>query len=167
MVSAEMASTTDYLTGLDNRRQLLRLGVQLAAGAHRTHAQLAVAMLDIDYFKRINDTWGHDAGDEVLRRIGQLLKTRFRASDVVARFGGEEFCIIATGLSAEATFELFDGFRRQLEAETFEFGGKKVTITISIGISSEVRNNIDAMISAADALLYRAKEAGRNRVLLA
>jgi diguanylate cyclase (GGDEF)-like protein len=167
MITAEQAATTDFLTGLNNRRQLLRLGVPLVAGAHRAGTPLAVAMLDIDHFKRINDTWGHDAGDEVLRRVGRLLQERFRTSDVVARFGGEEFCVIAANLGPEAALELFDGFRQQLATVVFEFAGQAVSLTISIGITTQVVNNIDTMISAADALLYRAKEAGRNRVVLA
>lgn len=164
MISAEEAATTDFLTGLNNRRQLLRLGVPLLAGARRNGTALAVAMLDIDHFKRINDTWGHDAGDEVLTRVGQLLKTRFRTSDVVARFGGEEFCIIAPSLPVGGAFALFDTFRQQLATETFFFGEEQVTITISIGVSTVVIDNIDAMITAADAQLYRAKLEGRNRV---
>ena len=167
MVTAQQAATTDFLTGLDNRRQLLRLGVPLIAGAHRHGTPLAVAMLDIDHFKRVNDTWGHDAGDEVLARIGQMLKTGFRSSDVVARFGGEEFCVIAPGLAPQEAFALFDAFRCELSKETFEFCGETVSITISIGVSTAVVDNIDTMIAAADAELYRAKQQGRNRVLVA
>lgn len=166
MITAQQAATTDFLTGLDNRRQLLRLGVPLIAGAHRNRTPLAVAMLDIDHFKRVNDTWGHDAGDEVLARIGQMLKVGFRSSDVVARFGGEEFCVIAPGLAHSETFALFDAFRIQLAKETFEFCGETVSITISIGVSTAVVDNIDTMIAAADTLLYRAKQQGRNRVLV-
>ncbi len=166
MISAEQAATTDFLTNLDNRRQLLRLGKPLVAGAMRNNTPLAVAMLDIDYFKSINDKWGHDAGDLVLQRIALLMKERFRASDVIARFGGEEFCIIASGLSAEVAFDLFDGFRLQLEAESFEFSAEKVTITISIGVNLQVASDIDAMISSADALLYQAKSAGRNCIVI-
>ena len=166
MITAEQAATTDFLTGLNNRRQLLRLGLPLVAEAHRTGAALAIAMLDIDHFKRINDTWGHDAGDEVLRQFGQLLQECFRASDVVSRFGGEEFCVIVPHLGTDAVLELFDNFRQQLAAMVFDFGNEKVSLTVSIGITTLVVNNIDAMISAADAQLYHAKEAGRNRVLL-
>ncbi len=164
MISAEQAATTDFLTGLNNRRQLLRLGLPMLASARRSATPLAVAMLDIDHFKRVNDTWGHDAGDEVLARIGQLLKASFRSSDIVARFGGEEFCILAPGLSPEEAFSLFDAFRLRLAEERFTFGGEQVAITISIGVSTEVIDSIDTMIAAADTQLYRAKERGRNRV---
>ncbi|MBL4692118.1 MAG: diguanylate cyclase [Magnetovibrio sp.] len=164
MISAEEAAVTDYLTGLNNRRQLIRLGKPLASGAFRSGAQMAVAMLDIDHFKKVNDSLGHDAGDEVLRRMGQMLKERFRTSDVLARFGGEEFCIIAANLATEAAVELFDNFRKHLEEEIFLVLGKSFSVTVSIGICTKVYDNIDEMISRADQLLYQAKEKGRNCV---
>jgi len=167
LVRAEEAATTDFLTGLDNRRQLLRIGTPLVAAAARANTPLAVAMLDIDHFKSVNDRWGHDAGDEVLKRVGELIKERFRTSDVSARFGGEEFCVVATGLSPEVAFDLFDGFRQQFEVEKFEFGGKKMSFTISIGVTLKVNNCLDSMISDADSLLYSAKDSGRNRVCVA
>ncbi len=100
----------------------------------------------------------------MLRRVAKLFQERFRTSDVVARFGGEEFCVIAANLGPAAALELFEGVRQQLAAEIFMFDGQPVSLTISIGISTQVVDNIDAMISAADALLYRAKEGGRNRI---
>ncbi len=166
MISAERAATTDFLTGLNNRRQLLRLGIPIVAGAFRAGTPLVVAMLDIDHFKKVNDTMGHDAGDEVLIQVGMLLRERFRTSDVVARFGGEEFCVIAANLTLEAAHALFDNFRRVLEEKICEIRGKLVPLTISIGVTTQVVESIDAMISAADGLLYRAKQEGRNRVVI-
>lgn len=165
MLSAEAVATIDFLTGLNNRRQLLRLGVPLIAGAHRSGSMVAVAMLDIDHFKRVNDTWGHDAGDVVLKQVGKLLRERFRSSDVVSRFGGEEFCVIATNLTPEAAFELFDAFRKSLAEQVIDIGGQHVAVTVSIGMTTTVNNSVDTMISAADQLLYRAKNEGRNRVV--
>jgi diguanylate cyclase (GGDEF)-like protein len=165
MVSAETAATTDFLTKLNNRRQLLRLGIPLVAGAYRTATPLAVAVLDIDHFKRINDTWGHDAGDEVLVRVGALIRERFRTSDVTARFGGEEFCVVASNVDHAQAVALFDAFRQALADEVFDFGGTKVKVTVSIGVTTMVADNIDAMISAADALLYQAKQSGRDQVV--
>jgi diguanylate cyclase (GGDEF)-like protein len=166
MVSAEVAATTDFLTGLNNRRQLLRHGVPMVASAHRAHTPLAIAMIDIDHFKRINDGWGHDVGDAALKQVGALLKQRFRISDIVARFGGEEFCIIAANLTAAAAFELFDGVRQNLASQPFEVDGVALPLTVSIGVTTVVTDNVDNMISAADALLYRCKQEGRNRVIV-
>ena len=165
MIAAEEAAVTDFLTGINNRRQLIRLGAPMVAGAFRAKKTMAVAMLDIDYFKRINDNWGHDVGDEVLRRMGELLRNRFRSSDVISRFGGEEFCIIVAELSHDAAIELFDDFRAFVEKEIFEVEGKAVSITVSIGVCTTVMENVEAMISSADRLLYDAKAAGRNKVV--
>ncbi|MBF0214158.1 MAG: diguanylate cyclase [Magnetococcales bacterium] len=166
MITAEAAANTDYLTGLNNRRQFLRVGVSLVASAYRSGSPLALAMLDIDHFKRINDTWGHDAGDEVLKSVAEKLQTRFRKSDIVARIGGEEFCVIATNLTREAALELFEDFCVSLASQSISLGEESVRVTISIGVTTEVSDNIDAMISQADALLYRAKQEGRNRVVI-
>jgi diguanylate cyclase (GGDEF)-like protein len=170
MVTAEEAATTDFLTGLNNRRQLLRMGVPLLAGAVRAGTPLAVAMLDIDHFKEINDRHGHDGGDIVLQKIAALMKERFRASDIVARFGGEEFCVIAPQLAAvdatENTFSLFDGFRQALADLPIKIHSHDIRVTISIGVTTAVKEDIDEMIVAADHLLYAAKEGGRDRVIL-
>ena len=166
MISAEEAATTDFLTGLNNRRQLLRLGIPLLAGAHRSNTPLAVAMLDIDNFKRVNDSYGHDTGDVVLKYIGALLKERFRRSDIVARYGGEEFCILASQLEPEQAFELFDEFRHALAMQAIEVQGHLLAITVSIGVTTVLCDSLDEMISQADDLLYSAKQAGRNCVVI-
>jgi diguanylate cyclase (GGDEF)-like protein len=166
MISAEEAATTDFLTGLNNRRQLLRQGVTLLAVSKRNNTPVTLAMLDIDFFKRVNDTYGHDAGDLVLKQVGELLKKRFRASDVVARYGGEEFCILAPQLDEKQAFELFDSFRAALEANFVDIQGEKLAITVSIGVTTVLSDSIDTMISQADALLYQAKQNGRNRVVI-
>lgn len=167
MITAETAATTDFLTGLNNRRQLLRLGTQILAGARRTGAPIGLAMMDIDHFKRVNDTWGHDAGDEVLKRVGELLRSCFRTSDVVARFGGEEFCVLATNMPPSEAQTLFNAFRETLAAQVFEFQGQQVSVSISVGVTTAVGDNLDQLITTADALLYRAKQEGRNRVVIA
>ncbi len=166
MISLEEAATTDFLTGLNNRRQLLRLGIPLLAGAKRSATPMAVAMLDIDHFKQVNDAYGHDTGDVVLKRIGALLKERFRRSDIVARYGGEEFCILAPQLEPEQAFELFDEFRYELSMQKIEVEGESLTITVSIGVTTVLCDSLDEMISQADDLLYRAKQSGRNCVVI-
>jgi len=166
MISAEEAATTDFLTGLSNRRQLLRQGIPLLAGAKRNGTHVALAMLDIDFFKRVNDTYGHDAGDLVLKQVSTSLKERFRASDIVARYGGEEFCILALQLDKKQAFELFDSFRAMLAANLVDIQIEKLAITISIGVTTVLGDCIDTMISQADALLYQAKQNGRNCVVI-
>jgi diguanylate cyclase (GGDEF)-like protein len=167
MVSFEKASTTDFLTGLCNRRQLLRLGFPLLSHANRSKTPVVVAMMDVDFFKRINDSHGHDSGDLVLQQIGVLLSERFkRRSDVIARYGGEEFCIIAAHVDESKVFELFDSFRAMLENQLINLPTQTLSITVSIGVSTKLRANLDDMISEADRLLYQAKQAGRNCVMM-
>jgi diguanylate cyclase (GGDEF)-like protein len=167
MISFEEAATTDFLTSLNNRRQLLRLGIPLLAAANRYNTAIAVALLDIDHFKRINDTYGHDVGDIVLKHIGGWLKQRFRSSDIVSRYGGEEFCVITPHLSNYQAFELFDTFRLMLAAQSIVLSnGEQLAITVSIGINVVLCDSLDEMISGADTLLYSAKQAGRNCVVM-
>lgn len=166
MVSAEEAATTDFLTGLNNRRQLLRQGIPLLAGLRRSGAPLAVAMLDVDHFKLVNDTHGHDAGDVVLKHIGALLKERFRSSDIVARYGGEEFCILTPQLEPKQAFELFDEIRIAVAMLSIEIEEQFLSITVSIGVTTTLSDSLDEMISRADNLLYHAKQAGRNCVVI-
>lgn len=167
MISFEEAATTDFLTGLNNRRQLIRVGIPLVEVAGRTHTPLVVAMFDIDHFKRINDTYGHDAGDLVLKNIASLLKQRFRSSDIVSRYGGEEFCVVALNLDAEKAFVLFDSFREAVARQiTCLPDGRELVVTISIGVSTVSSAHLEEMISRADDSLYRAKSLGRNRVVI-
>lgn len=167
MISFEQASITDFLTGLYNRRHLLRLGLTLLTNAQRNHIPFIVAMLDIDYFKRINDSYGHDGGDIVLQAVSSLLNTHFRRyTDVVARYGGEEFCVLVTNVNKTEAFHLFDKFRIALENHIIALNNDSIKITVSIGISSTVVNNLDEMIARADKLLYQAKQAGRNCIMI-
>ncbi|TAN49538.1 MAG: diguanylate cyclase [Methylococcaceae bacterium] len=166
LITAEEAAVTDVLTGLNNRRQLLRLSLPLAAGVKRAGVACAVAVLDIDHFKSINDNYGHDAGDAVLRRVGELMKNRFRSSDIVARIGGEEFCVVATQIPPDQAFTLFNDFRNHLAEEKIIVADQQLSVTVSIGVSTRVRDSIEDMVIAADALLYQAKQSGRNRVII-
>lgn len=167
MVTFEKASVTDFLTNLNNRRQLLRLGLPMLALANRNN-RLAVAMIDIDFFKQINDKHGHDVGDIVLKHVGKMLSERFRSCDVVARYGGEEFCILAPSLnSPQIAFELFDNFRMSLANSDVQISNDEIIkITVSIGVTTDLCPNLDDMITAADYLLYKAKNSGRNCVIV-
>jgi diguanylate cyclase (GGDEF)-like protein len=166
MISFEKASTTDFLTGLNNRRQLLRLGTPLLALANRNNC-LAVAMIDIDFFKRVNDEYGHDVGDVVLKKVGDMMNERFRRSDIIARYGGEEFCILAPSLTIKQAFELFDNFRDAVAHTNIKISNTQtIKVTLSIGVTTDLCPDLDDMIVAADYLLYRAKHNGRNCVIV-
>ena len=132
------------------------------------HEGIALLMLDIDKFKDFNDTYGHQVGDEVLRIVGDVLRLSVRHNDVVSRYGGEEFSIIAPGASLETAAELAERIRSKIEAAPVRVNGENVTITISVGVSTFPlkASSSSELIQFADSALYRAKRAGRNRVEL-
>ena len=166
MVSLEKAAVTDFLTGLHNRRQLLRLGIPLLACANRKNP-LAVSIINIDFFKLINEKYGHDLGDVVLKKVGQVMLSHFREQDLVSRYGGKEFCIIAPALPANDAFLLFDGFRQVLENTAIDIRpNESIHVTVSIGVTTDLCPNLDDMIAAAESLLYQAKSSGRNCVVV-
>jgi len=154
----------DFLTGLYNRRFLYNSGAKLVANAKRTDVNVVVAVIDIDFFKSVNDQLGHDVGDQVLRSVGALLQDRFREGDVVARMGGEEFCVVAVNMEPEVAFRMFESLRESVAELGVASAGTEVKITASIGVSKKTRGDLDEMIKHADGLLYEAKQAGRNRV---
>ncbi len=159
------ASYTDYLTGLCNRRSFFTLGKKLHANAARGDISIAVAMIDIDFFKKVNDTYGHEAGDQVLKRVASILQTRFRQADIVSRFGGEEFCVLLSNTTEEQALCLFEGIRHRVEREVTRNNGQPISVTISIGVCTEFADVLEDMIQVADERLYDAKKNGRNRVL--
>jgi len=154
----------DYLTRVYNRRYFFSAGQQLHALLTRRSQPITVAMLDIDHFKQINDTLGHEAGDAVLRQMAEILSTRFRVSDIVARLGGEEFCVLASELTADQARLLFEELRVTLEATPVVFDGELVPYTVSIGLCSLPGLSLDEMLREADRMLYRSKSGGRNCV---
>lgn len=160
------AATRDYLTKLYNRRYFFEVGGKLFENAKREHLTLAVAIIDIDFFKKVNDTYGHDSGDAILKEVAKVLADSFRSSDVVARYGGEEFCIITTNATPENCFNMFEKVRKRVEGTSVEINGRKLAVTISIGVQAGIRNSLNEMLKNADELLYEAKEEGRNRVLV-
>ena len=159
-------SNKDFLTGLYNRRYFFEAGGNLFASAQRKHITISVALLDIDFFKKINDTSGHDAGDLVLQHLSALLQKRFRDTDIVARIGGEEFCILLVNEKREYTYEIFDTLRNAIEASETVVDGKRIQFTISIGVCTNIADSLEEMIKQADLLLYQAKESGRNKVMI-
>lgn len=159
-------SNSDPLTGLSNRRHFFQAAKQLCAKVKDQACRLTVAMLDIDFFKKINDTFGHEAGDVVLTHIAGLL-TRHFGRHLVARFGGEEFCVVIEGPGPEETVPRFEDLRRELESSSIAAGERTITVTASIGVCARPGVPIADMLREADNALYAAKEAGRNRVCVA
>lgn len=166
---------TDVLTGWYNRRYLqVRIKEELAR-ARRDGAPLACMMLDVDHFKRINDSHGHAAGDRVLQEVAQRIDSRIRATDVPARYGGEEFVILLPDTDAKCAVLLADRIREEVAATGVAVDDdRSVDVTASIGIASErpardtgdLKNLGDSLIARADVALYEAKSAGRNRVVV-
>ncbi|MDC8771505.1 GGDEF domain-containing protein [Roseateles albus] len=157
----------DMLTGLANRRAI---GDQLASTVARAQRQgqyLSVLMLDIDHFKRVNDSYGHQAGDVVLRSVAQALQSRLRAQDQIGRFGGEEFLAILPDTSLDGALVLAEALRVAVEATPTQWGAHRIATTISIGVRGGAitgSDTADSLVASADAALYRAKQGGRNRV---
>ena len=166
---------TDVLTGWHNRRYLQARMKEELARACRDGRNLVCMMLDIDHFKRVNDTWGHAAGDSVLRELAQRIDAEVRASDVAARLGGEEFVILLPSTRSVDGKRLAERIRNAVGAAPFELpGGEQIAVTVSIGIAefapaagdSDLRSLGEALIARADAALYDAKAAGRDRVVV-
>lgn len=160
------ASHVDYLTGLFNRRYFFQVGEKLFENARRSNFTMTIAMIDIDYFKKINDTHGHYSGDMVLKFIGKLLAEDLRTADVLARFGGEEFCIITTNMDKAQANVLFERLRKLVEMQEIPIENGNISITVSIGCTTHIADSLDDTLKLADMLLYRAKEEGRNRVVI-
>ena len=155
----------DPLTGLPNRAAWSeRLDHEVKQWQQHGNT-LLLAMLDLDHFKRINDNYGHLAGDKVLKIIASVLRKRLRATDFIARFGGEEFVLLMPSTVPAAGLKLLESLRASIEACPFHFKGEPVTITVSIGMSAfRPGEHSDQVLKRADQALYRAKNAGRNRV---
>lgn len=163
-------SYEDALTGLKNRRYFDQLFEHESAVAMRSDQSLSLLIVDIDHFKRFNDTHGHEAGDSALKAVADILARHFRDSDVVCRFGGEEFVIIMAGSSARAAYEKARDLVRAVSSTPVMHGGLDLGhVTISVGVSSwpECSDSPDSLLGLADRALYRAKEAGRDRVEIA
>ena len=162
------AAITDYLTGLFNRRYFFDVGHKLFASAARRSISLTCAMIDIDHFKEVNDTYGHEIGDMALRHVAGILQEGVRASDIVARMGGEEFCVLVVDLGDENIEVFFEELRQRIEKTSLEFGDDMVlNLTVSIGVGlSENAYSLEGMVKFADEQLYVAKRSGRNRVVV-
>jgi len=161
-------SQTDGLTGLDNRRNLEERIEEMFEHAKRLSEPFSCVMCDLDRFKSVNDTYGHQAGDAVLKQFAKILRNEVREIDRAGRFGGEEFMLLLPGTVLDAAVTFAERVRKQIESHTFTFDNQSIQRTASIGVSAWPHPRIkdcDALVRAADDALYVAKETGRNRVV--
>ena len=156
----------DFLTGAFNRRYFFDSGISIFNKSKRAKENVCVAMLDIDKFKNINDTYGHDIGDIALQETCRILQNNLRNSDLMARFGGEEFCMLLEDISERNSVELFEKIRKAFEDNVIKIDKFEIRFTISIGICYGLEKTLEDMITIADDGLYFCKENGRNQIAL-
>jgi two-component system, cell cycle response regulator len=156
----------DGLTGVFNKRYFLEALGREMARAQRYARPLSILMFDIDHFKRVNDTYGHLAGDYVLASLARVISTRARREEIFARYGGEEFVILLPETQKEGAMELAEQLRKRVASHLFVFEGEEIPTTVSIGVSTVVNENIpeNELIARVDEKLYQAKNEGRNCV---
>jgi diguanylate cyclase (GGDEF)-like protein len=161
----ETMATTDGLTGLFNKRAMLDAAEQKIAAAVRFARKLAVLVVDIDFFKKVNDTYGHDVGDLVIRGLGEVLKRQKRSTDVVARFGGEEFVVLCEQTDEKGAMLLAERIREELAKTLFRTPQGATSVTCSVGVATlpEAGGGWEPLFKAADEALYVSKRSGRNR----
>jgi len=160
----ERLSTTDHLTGLANRRHFMERLSKEFLHSQRTGMPLALIMVDLDHFKTINDSRGHQGGDQVLREVAEILGRQMRPYDLAARFGGEEFSIILPETDLAGALGVARRLRELTESHHFHPPADGLTITASFGVAATPMDSVEALIRNADAALYHAKHQGRNRV---
>lgn len=161
-------ATTDMMTGLKNHAYFQTRMKEEREKAHKRKVPLSLLLTDVDKFKAFNDTYGHQAGDEVLRHVASALQSVARKNDTAARYGGEEFCMILPGLDEAEAREVAEAVRKRIEETVILYNGDSLSVTMSIGISSfdaekDSRTN-QAMVERADQALYSCKDLGRNMV---
>jgi len=167
-VEAAAHAEIDALTGLGNRRHLQARCAELLPAAERLAHPLALAQLDLDHFKAVNDSHGHAVGDKVLVAVAQLLRENTRTGDVLVRHGGEEFVVVLPGLTLDAAAEVCERLRERLARYPWQAAcGTSVPVTVSIGLAAAPPYQLDVLLQRADVALYRAKGDGRNKLAVA
>jgi len=158
---------TDVLTGLYNRRHFMETARKEIERAERYGHSLSAMILDIDRFKKINDSYGHAAGDKVLKELASLIVENVRKVDLVGRMGGEEFGILLPDTDLKKAIMMAERLRKNIESSSFNYGDQELAVTVSIGLTTHKRGvlNIDELLKIADKALYEAKAKGRNRVV--
>lgn len=161
----EHAARTDELTGLANRRDMQHRLLAEFSRFQRSGHHFSIVLIDLDLFKAINDQYGHDAGDEVLKTFAGLMRTVIRQTDVAARWGGEEFLLLLPDTSLLQALTLAERLRAEVETTDFVFGKQQLPVSISAGVCSIAKaSSVDELLKQADVHLYSAKDAGRNRI---
>jgi diguanylate cyclase (GGDEF)-like protein len=161
-------STIDYLTNISNRRYFFEIGLKSFYLAKREKNDLSIICIDIDYFKNVNDTYGHNIGDEILKLVANTMNKYMRKSDILARTGGEEFTILLNNTDENNAFSLAERIRISVEKEIYINNNLEIKTTISLGISQlrEEDDGLDSIIIRADKALYSAKESNRNKSVI-
>jgi len=165
----ETLSSTDVLTGLHNRRHMRDALNAEVARHQRNGRSFSIMMVDVDHFKKYNDTYGHPEGDVLLKKVGEILKSSLRTNDFAARYGGEEFLILLPDQDEKGAVEVGERIRQRIAVETEDPANKRQAVTVSIGVATfpEAGRTASVLLGNADAALYKAKNSGRNRVLTA
>lgn len=158
------AARRDFLTGLYNRRHFFETATQLHDEAKKNKTGLVAAMIDLDSFKGINDRYGHDCGDLVIRHFASLLDKQL-GTNLVARIGGEEFAALLSDVTPEEARSLFEELRKTVKGSPVDFGGGKVSYTVSVGLCDRLGKSIDDLVKGADVALYKAKSRNRDQVV--
>lgn len=160
-------ATTDSLTELPNRRGFDILAEQALQEAQRDSSPLCAVLLDLDNFKLINDEHGHLAGDQVLHDFAQQLRGTLRQSDILCRWGGEEFILLLKNTDRQAAHDLAEKLRQQCAEQRYEVEGQRLQVTVSLGLSQwQAGESLHTLLGRTDRALYRAKQAGRDRVCI-
>jgi len=159
-------ANTDPLTKLANRRNFFQVASRDMAQMQRQSEHFSLIMIDIDHFKRINDTYGHQTGDFILVELSKVLSAAVREGDTLARIGGEEFVVASPHTNRLAAIVLSERLRKSAESTEFEFEGNNIPVTISLGIATMTKggDDVDKLLAVADSRLYMAKQKGRNRI---
>jgi len=164
-IRAELQARTDVLTGLNNRRAFFEYAEVMDAQSRRYNHTYVIAMIDIDHFKQVNDTWGHEAGDDALVVVGNAIFKILRETDIIGRIGGEEFAVIMSETDLDEGVMLAERLRKSIEEMVIETAKGDINLTVSIGVAAcdDQNLSLESVMASSDAALYSAKNAGRNR----
>ncbi len=160
------SANRDFLTGLYNRRYFFNAMEPYFRKAQEEDLKFTVAMVDIDHFKKVNDTYGHDVGESAIVHLSEILRSSTSANDLVARFGGEEFCIVLKDVTREQSETILEKIRLRVEESSVSVDSEQtLSFTISIGFTCNLEEGLDEMVNQSDMMLYNAKNEGRNRII--